>query len=370
MVARAFETRRLVQESTQSNDLLEEQGDLDSIIGRCDAMQEVYKQIGRVAPQDVTVLITGESGTGKELVAQAIWKHSRRSNGPFRALNCAAIPESLLESELFGHEAGAFTGADQRVIGKFEQCNGGTLFLDEIADMTSLSQAKMLRVLQNHQFERIGGCETIQADVRIVAATSRDLMQSVADGGFRKELYFRLSVFSIELPPLRARGDDLMLLAHHFLRRYSLTFGKKVRQIPQETSDLLHRHSWPGNVRELEGVVQQSLLSAVGTTLLPEFLPLQLRRSGLDRLGAAETSRGYVDLDRAVADRMRHGSQNIHAEVLEIVERHLVQHLLEITNGNQSQAAKLLGITRKTLRSKIRSLGISLKWLHRDHPDG
>src|SRR5207249_7540868 len=193
----------------------------DVLVGRSPAMQEVYKAVGRVAPQDVTVLITGESGTGKELVARAIYQHSRRAAGPFLAINCAAIPETLLESELFGHERGAFTGAERKRIGKFEQCNGGTLFLDEIGDMTPLTQTKLLRVLQEQRFERVGGNETVQTNVRVIAATNRDLEQLVATGQFRSDLYYRLSVFPITLPPLRERGDDLPLLVDHFLKRLS-----------------------------------------------------------------------------------------------------------------------------------------------------
>ena len=235
-------------------------------------MQEVYKAIGRVAPQDVTVLILGESGTGKELVARAIYQHSRRAAGPFLAINCAAIPETLLESELFGHEKGAFTGADRRRIGKFEQCHGGTLFLDEIGDMTPLTQTKVLRVLQEQQFERVGGNETIQTDVRVIAATNRDLEQLIAAGQFRSDLYYRLNVFTIRLPPLRERDDDLPLLVMHFLRRFSRELGKDTYGIAPEALDVLRRHPWPGNVRELQSVLKQALLQATGPILAPESL--------------------------------------------------------------------------------------------------
>ena len=201
-----------------------------AIVGSCPAMREVYKAIGRVAAQDVPVLITGESGTGKELVARAIYQHGPRAKAPFLALNCAAIPENLLESELFGHEKGAFTGADRRRIGKFEQCNGGTLFLDEIGDMPLALQAKILRLLQEQAFERVGGNETIQTDVRLIAATHRDLKAWSAEGKFRPDLYYRLSVFTIHLPPLRERGDDLPLLVQHYLRRFSRELGREVRR--------------------------------------------------------------------------------------------------------------------------------------------
>ena len=256
----------------------------DAIIGRCPAMQEVYKAIGRVAPQDVTVLILGETGTGKELVARAIYQHSRRAGGPFLAINCAAIPENLLESELFGHEKGAFTGADRRRIGKFEQCNGGTLFLDEVGDMAPLTQAKMLRLLQEQKFERLGGNETVTTDVRVLAATNQDLEALVAQGKFRQDLYYRLSVFTIRLPPLRERGDDLLLLVQHYLRRFNRELGKDVQTVAPEALEVLRQYPWPGNVRELQSALKQALLRASGSVLMPEFLPEALtKRNGCAR---------------------------------------------------------------------------------------
>ena len=244
-----------------------------AIVGSCPAMREVYKAIGRVAAQDVPVLITGESGTGKELVARAIYQHGAPAKAPFLALNCAAIPETLLESELFGHEKGAFTGADRRRIGKFEQCNGGTLFLDEIGDMPLALQAKILRLLQEQSFERVGGNETIQTDVRLIAATHRDLKAWSAEGKFRPDLYYRLGVFTIHLPPLRERGDDLPLLVQHYLRRFSRELGREVREVAPEALERLRGYSWPGNIRELQSVLKQALLQASGTVLLPAFLP-------------------------------------------------------------------------------------------------
>ena len=219
------------------------------------------------------MLITGESGTGKELVARAIYQHGPRAKAPFLALNCAAIPENLLESELFGHEKGAFTGADRRRIGKFEQCNGGTLFLDEIGDMPLALQAKLLRVLQEQAFERVGGNETIRTDVRLIAATHRDLKAWSAEGKFRPDLYYRLSVFTIHLPPLRERGDDLPLLVQHYLRRFNRELGREVREVAPEALERLRSYSWPGNIRELQSVLKQALLQASGTVLLPAFLP-------------------------------------------------------------------------------------------------
>jgi len=256
------------------------------IIGSCPGMQEAYKAIGRVADQTFPVLITGESGTGKELVARAIYQHGPRAKAPFLALNCAAIPENLLESELFGHEKGAFTGAERRRIGKFEQCSGGTLFLDEIGDMPPATQAKMLRVLQEQTFERVGGNETIRTDVRLIAATHRDLRVWSEEGKFRPDLYYRLGVFTIHLPPLRERGDDLPLLIRHFLRHYSRELGRDVREAAPEALERLRAHSWPGNIRELQSALKQALLRAGGNVLLPAFLP-QTLRGGLPASAAA-----------------------------------------------------------------------------------
>src|SRR5271163_2680146 len=258
-----------------------------AIVGSCPAMREVYKAIGRVAAQNVPVLITGESGTGKELVARAIYQHGPRAKAPFLALNCAAIPEQLLESELFGHEKGAFTGADRRRIGKFEQCHGGTLFLDEIGDMPLALQAKILRLLQEQEFERVGGNETIRTDVRIIAATHRDLKTWSTEGKFRPDLYYRLGVFSISLPPLRERGDDLPMLVQHYLRRFSRELGREACQIAPEALKRLCDYSWPGNIRELQSVLKQALLQASGPVLLPAFLPKPLGGTGGTALPAA-----------------------------------------------------------------------------------
>ena len=218
----------------------------DLLIGRCPAMQEVYKAIGRVAQQEVTVLILGESGTGKELVARAVYQHGKRAGKPFLAINCAAITETLLESELFGHERGAFTGADRKRIGKFEQCHGGTIFLDEVGDMAPLTQAKVLRLIQEKQFERVGGNDTIATDIRLIAATNVDLEKLTETGAFRKDLYFRLNVFAIHLPPLRERGDDILLLIDHFVARFGRELGKPVHEISPETLAALQSYHWPG----------------------------------------------------------------------------------------------------------------------------
>jgi two-component system nitrogen regulation response regulator GlnG len=327
----------------------------DAVIARCPAMQEVVKAVGRVAAQDVTVLIAGASGTGKELIARALYQHSRRSGGPFLAVNCAAIPDTLLESELFGHEKGAFTGADRRRIGKFEQCNGGTLFLDEVGDMSALTQSKMLRLLQEQRFERLGGNETVQTDVRVLAATNADLEAAVAEGRFRRDLYYRLGVFTITLPPLAARGEDLPLLVRHYVRRFSRDLGKDVRTVPPETMELLRRHSWPGNVRELQSVLKQALLHAAGPVLLPEFLP------PLSPIADAVPPPGEApSLDAFIDERLAAGTEDLYAEAVRRLERGLLTRVLRHTSGNQLRAAKILGITRGSLRTKLRDLGLRI----------
>jgi two-component system nitrogen regulation response regulator GlnG len=332
----------------------------DAILGRCPAMQEVYKAIGRVANQEMTVLIAGESGTGKELVARAIYQHSRRAAGPFLAINCAAIPESLLESELFGHEKGAFTGADRQRIGKFEQCSGGTLFLDEVADMSPLTQSKMLRVLQEQRFERLGSNDLIQTNVRVLAATNQDLESLVAQGRFRQDLYYRLSIITIRLPPLRERGDDLVLLVEQHLRRFNRELGKEVLTVAPEALALLRRYPWPGNVRELQSVLKQALLQATGPVLLPEFLPAYLQEK--DRALAVRVTDNGAEptLRQLIAELLAADSGNVYAEMLRRVEWQLLTQVLQATEGNQRQAARVLGITRGSLRNKLRDLGISI----------
>jgi two-component system nitrogen regulation response regulator GlnG len=332
----------------------------DVLVGRCAAMQDVYKAIGRVASQNVTVLIRGESGTGKELVARAIYHHSARTAKPFLAVNCAAIPEPLLESELFGHEKGAYTGADSKRIGKFEQCSGGTLFMDEVGDMTPLVQSKVLRVLQEQRFERVGGNQTIQTDVRIIAATNNNLEQMVADGQFRADLYYRLNGFTIELPPLRERPEDVMVLLEHFLKRFVRELGKDVHTISPEALELLLHYSWPGNVRELQSVLKQALLQATGPVLVPEFLPEHVRSRGKTPAAEAAHDLHTGGWESFVSKRLQARSEDLYAEVLTLMEQFLITRVLRHTDGNQSQAAKTLGITRGCLRNKIRALGISI----------
>src|SRR5437870_4868708 len=284
-----------------------------AIIGCCPGMQEAYKAIGRVADQTFPVLITGESGTGKELVARAIYQHGPRAQAPFLALNCAAIPENLLESELFGHEKGAFTGADRRRVGKFEQCHGGTLFLDEIGDMPPATQAKMLRVLQEQTFERVGGNETIRTDVRLIAATHRDLKASSDEGKFRPDLYYRLGVFTIHLPPLRERGNDLAMLARFYVRRVSRELGREVREVAPEALERLHSYSWPGNVRELQSMLKQALLRAHGPVLLPDFLP-ELPEAPGEPAAPVMPLGGGLDPEAFIGQRLGPDSRDLHAE--------------------------------------------------------
>jgi two-component system nitrogen regulation response regulator GlnG len=322
-------------------------------------MREVYKAIGRVAAQDVPVLITGESGTGKELVARAIYQHGTRSRAPFLALNCAAIPENLLESELFGHEKGAFTGADRRRIGKFEQCHGGTIFLDEIGDMPLALQAKVLRLLQVQAFERVGGGETVQTDVRLIAATHRDLRAWSEECKFRSDLYYRLNVFSIHLPPLRDRAEDLLPLVRHYLRRFSRALGREVREVAPEALERLRRHSWPGNIRELQSVLKQALLQATGTSLLPAFLPAlagEPVRPDVESPPAAEDPK----LEMFIRLGYSPDQGDLYAEVHRQVDRVLLARVLEETGGNQHQAARRLGIARETLRRRLRELGLQI----------
>ncbi|OJW22590.1 MAG: Fis family transcriptional regulator [Planctomycetales bacterium 71-10] len=357
VVEGAFEVSRRMHTPT----VVAEEGDVDAdgaIVGSCPAMLEVYKSIGRVAAQDVPVLITGESGTGKEMVAQAIYQHGPRARMPFLALNCAAIPETLLESELFGHEKGSFTGADRRRIGKFEQCNGGTLFLDEIGDMPPALQAKLLRLLQEQTFERVGGDETIHTDVRLIAATHRDLKAWSNEGKFRADLYYRLSVFTLALPSLRDRGDDLRILVRHFLRRLSAEMGREVRDVAPETLERLREYSWPGNVRELQSTLKQALLQASGPLLLPRFLPDAFDEPAAGSPRGRESGGAPAALTVSLSGVFRSDDRDVYSEVHRQLDRLLLPAAMEFARGSQHQAALLLGIARQTLRQKLKQLGL------------
>ncbi len=357
VVERAFHTARLMRVPAVLP--AEETG--DRIVGRSPVIQEMSKAIGRIAPQDVNVLILGESGVGKELVARALYHHSRRADKPFLAINCAAIPETLLESELFGHERGAFTGADRKRIGKFEQCTGGTLFLDEIGDMAPGLQAKMLRVLQEQRFQRIGGHETIQTSVRILAATNYDLAKLVEEGRFRKDLYYRLNVVFIQVPPLRERLDDVAELAHYFLFLFDRELGLDLRGFSPEVLELLQTYSWPGNVRELQSVIKQAMLKASGHIILPEFLPEVVQRQAARATAVtAVPPTGGFDLDSFITSLLGQGEKGLQEKVFETVERLLLTRVLRHTHGNQSQASDVLGLNRTTLRNRLRALGLTL----------
>jgi two-component system nitrogen regulation response regulator GlnG len=361
LVERAFEISRLMRVPAVIPESGVAQDESDAVLGRCPAMQEVFKAIGRVAPQDVTALVLGESGTGKELVARAIYHYSSRAKGPFLAINCAAIPETLLESELFGHEKGAFTGADRKRIGKFEQASGGTLFLDEIGDMTSLTQTKILRVLQGQEFERVGGNEAIKSDVRVIAATNRNLEKMVGEGTFRGDLYYRLNVYTIKLPALRERGDDLPMLAEHFIRRFSRELNKDVRGIAPEATELLRSYPWPGNVRELQSVIKQALLQTTGPIVLPDFLPAAIRNQGQDAVGPDQQGFDYGGLTGFIHDQLQAGSTTLYSDYQGLADKHLLGEVLHHTEGNLSKAARILGITRATLRTKLNALGIPVE---------
>jgi two-component system, NtrC family, nitrogen regulation response regulator GlnG len=332
-----------------------------TIIGKSQPMQKIYKILGRVAPSDVTVLITGESGTGKELVAQAIHFNSPRLGKPFLALNCAAIPSGLLESELFGFEKGAFTGAIERKIGKFEQADGGTLFLDEIGDMPLELQAKLLRVLQEKEITRTGGSASIPVDVRIVAATNQNLKEKVQNKKFREDLYYRLNVLPISLPPLRERREDIPLLVEFFIQRAQNELGVSARGCTDEAIALLKNYSWPGNVRELENTIQRAALLSPDQLLTPVDFPV------LAAEGATEEAEGSLEtlitnkLRSALSQMEVQELDNFYEMVLHQMERPLINIVLEKTRGNQLRTAEILGINRTTLRKKIKILGINLK---------
>jgi two-component system nitrogen regulation response regulator GlnG len=332
------------------------------LVGRSEPMQQVYKLIGMVADRDVTVLIEGESGTGKELIARAIHRHSKRGKRPFVTVNCAAIPHELLESELFGHEKGSFTGATATTIGKFQQADGGTLFLDEIGDMDLNLQAKLLRVLQEKEFHRVGGRDPLRVDVRIIAATHRNLALAVTQKTFREDLYYRLNVVPIYVPPLRERREDIPLLIDYFLRRFESELGTGAKVLSDEARELLLSYHWGGNVRELENVIKRAMVLTTSRVILPQHLPEPLR-GGVKAEDEAHLLRRLVERQaRALLlAAQRAGSGDIYHAILHEVERSLLQVILDATDGNQVRTADLLGINRNTLRKKIRALGIAVR---------
>jgi nitrogen regulation protein NR(I) len=328
----------------------------DRIVGLSPPMQQVYKDIGRVAPQDVNVLILGESGTGKELVARAIYTHSRRSRGPFLAINCAAIPEMLLESELFGHERGSFTGADRRRIGKLEQAHNGTLFLDEIGDMAAALQAKMLRVLQDGEFQRVGGNEVLHTDARVIAATNRNLEELIRSGQFREDLYYRLNVFAIRLPALRERREDIPPLIEHFVKLFGRDLGKPACTVPTETMEWLKACPWPGNVRELQGAIKYALVRATSDVLTTQCLPPSVHTGTIATDDAGESPPESAAVVLLVRRLLASGQTDIYRQAQQEFDRVVLAEVLRHTRGNQVLASQLLGISRTTLRAKLSSL--------------
>jgi two-component system nitrogen regulation response regulator GlnG len=376
LVEQAFETRRMTRTSARiatPETPTDSDEATDFLIGNCPAMQEIYRSIGRVARQDVTVLVLGESGTGKEVVARAIYQYSSRSSERFLAINCAAIPEQLLESELFGHEKGSFTGADRKRPGKFELCKNGTLFLDEIGDMSPLMQTKILRVLQEQTFERVGGSETIKTGARVIAATNRDLGQAIKEREFREDLYYRLNVYTIQLPPLRERGEDIPLLAQYFLRQFARELQKDVKNFTAEAMRLMAQHRWPGNVRELQSAVKHALLQTTGTLIAPSALPdivanapaasisRQTRPTGFAAAARSEPIENVMDFGALTRDRLEAGSEDIYRELVSLAECQILKEVLQHTEGNLTHAAKRLGVTRSTLRTRMEILGLNLE---------
>src|SRR5919109_1905410 len=347
LIAKAFQQRDL---AAQVDALpVPESAEEPSLLGRSAAMQDLYKMIGRVAPTDMTVLLSGESGTGKELVARAIHQHSMRGGGPWVALNCAAIPESLLESELFGHERGAFTGATERKLGCFGEASGGALFLDEVGELPLAVQAKLLRSLQEKEIRRLGGREPIPVDVRIIAATNKNLDAAIARGELREDLYYRLNVIHFHLSPLRARQEDIPLLANYFLTRSSQGLERPVGGFTAEALGRLLTHSWPGNVRELENTINQALLTCRGDLIAPEDLRLEELPPSGEPLARPQ-------------DRFGEGLEQMllshSGEAYRRVEDRLIRKALELTKHNQVQAAHLLGISRNILRHRMKQYGL------------
>jgi len=353
LVKQAVTASRLMSEPVQMG---EAPATGDAIVGSSRAMQAIYKEIGRVAAKPVGVLIRGETGTGKELIARAIYQYSDRANAPFVAINCAAIPETLLESELFGHERGAFTGADMRRIGRFEQASHGTIFLDEIGDMTPGTQVKLIRVLQEKSLQRLGGKETIPVDVRVIAATHRDLETAIKRNQFREDLYYRISVVVLHLPPLRERPEDIPDLARFFLKKYAREFNTHQSAIHPDALSFLQAQSWPGNVRELENVIRKVLLLARGYTISVDHVRTALAKTGPLPVSAEKSLHAYADELLAAAQRGE--ISDAYAQLHEAAERVLMGRAIEKAQGNQAQAARWLGISRLTLREKLIQFGL------------
>jgi two-component system nitrogen regulation response regulator GlnG len=360
LVGNALKAARDMKQVVSYQPLLESEDYEQGIVGRSGVMQQVFKLIGQVAVSNATALITGESGTGKELVARAIYHHSDRAQQPFLAVNCAAIPEQLLESELFGHERGAFTGATLQRIGKFEQCNKGTIFLDEIGDMTPTTQTKILRVLQSGTFERVGGNQPIQVDVRVIAATNKPLEAAVAAKQFREDLFYRLNVVRIPIPPLRERPDDIPLLVNYFLEKNARELKRPPKSVAASVIKTLEKYHWPGNVRELENAIRRAHVMAKSDAILLSDLPPEISGQSGATIPVAGIAGEAAATDAAALARQlfQWARRDPKLKIIPAVERELVIQALKETNNNQVHAAKMLGITRATLRKRIDKFGI------------
>ncbi len=340
LIGRISERQNLLRENARLREQLIDRYKFDEIASTSHAMEEVMNVVGRVAASNATVLLRGESGTGKELIAKAIHYHSPRAARPLIKVNCAALPETLLESELFGHEKGAFTGAAARRIGRFEAADTGTLFLDEIGDIPPSVQVKLLRVLQEKEFERIGGNATIKVDVRLVAATNRDLEKAMKDGSFREDLYYRLNVVTLVIPPLRERKEDIPALMEHFLRKYSRENKKDIQGVTAETRDLLMRYSYPGNVRELENIIERAVVLTKGEIITSADIPIHLKT---------------MESEEKICVAKRDGSLT---DTLDTVERGIIMEALKAAGGVQTRAAEELGISERVLRYKLKKFKI------------
>jgi DNA-binding NtrC family response regulator len=352
LVQKAITLRKLMKEEVSYAPEPDQQKEEEQIIGSSPKMQEIYKVIGQVAPSDVTVLLRGESGTGKELMARAIYQHSLRSNQLFLPINCAAIPDTLLESELFGHEKGAFTGAISRRIGKLEQCQGGTIFLDEIGDMSLPTQAKLLRVLQEKNFERLGGRETIRVDIRFIVATNKDLEEAISKGEFREDLYYRLDVVSIKIPPLRERKEDIPALVSYFLKKFNRDLKRKIVGITPAAMGKITSYGLPGNVRQLENVLKRAMLLCQGEWILDDQLLLEVEEKR--ESGEIRDRRPFENLvDSLFEELTGNPLAQEGLDMVSAIEKGLIIRALQKTNGNQVQAASLLGINRSTLRGRM-----------------
>ncbi len=342
LVKKALHYFQLERENRYLKERLSDRLDFSNIIGRSDAMTRLFETISLVAPSDATVLILGESGTGKELVANAIHQNSLRASHPFIKVNCAALPETLLESELFGHERGAFTGAVARKQGRFRQAHMGSIFLDEIAEMPPTTQAKILRVLQEQEFEPLGSTQTVKVDIRVIAATNRVLEEEIEKGRFREDLFYRLNVVSVKMPPLRERRDDIPLLADYFLKLYAEKNRRIIKGFTPRTEDLLIRYSWPGNIRELENAIERAVILARGDMVTPEHLPDAIRT-----------------LDGDTQEEVEAVTNSSSVQTLKDVEQQMILRTLSETGGNRTKTAEILGISRRTLQLKLKKYGIN-----------